>query len=84
MIATENIVESALANYNAVYENSKNIKNGEMISLRNYIDESEWKEFRKSAKDTVQSSMKTNVIETRSIADMVARVKKYMELTGHG
>lgn len=79
VIATENIVESALANYNAVYENSKNIKNGEMISLRNYIDESEWKEFRKSAKDTVQSSMKTNVIETRSIADMVARVKKYMD-----
>ena len=50
-----------------------------MISLRNYIDESEWKEFMKSAKDTVQSSMKTNVIETRSIADMVARVKKYMD-----
>jgi hypothetical protein len=78
VIATEKIVESALANYNAVYENSKNIKNGEMISLRNYIDESEWKEFRKSAKDTVKSSMKTNVVETRSIADMAARVKKCM------
>lgn len=82
VIATEKIVESALANYNAVYENSKNIKNGEMIALSNYIDESEWKEFKKCAKETLKNKKdadKANVIETRSTSDMAARVKKYMD-----
>eukprot|EP00798_Chlamydomonas_sp_ICE-L_P017529 gene17529-23849_t len=82
VIATEKIVEASLANYNAVYENSKKIKNGEMIALRNYIDESEWKEFKKCAKETLKNKKDAdyaNAIETRSTSDMAARVKKYMD-----
>lgn len=75
VIATKKIVESALANYNAVFENSKNIPNGEMICLRNYIEEKDWKGFQKSAKDTIKLLHSTEVVKN----DMAARVKKYMD-----
>ena len=76
VIATRKIVESALANYNAVYENSKNLKNGELIALRHYISDTEWKEFKSDAKDTVKASIDEVIIDEDT---MIAKMKKYMD-----
>ena len=85
IIATEKIVESALANYNAVYEKSKNIKNGELIALRHYITGDEWKEFKKRARITIKLMTKHNTItkengmDTRYEGVNINKLKSYMK-----
>jgi hypothetical protein len=82
VIATRKIVEAALANYNAVNENSKNIKNGAYINLRYYITGQDWKGYRSEAKDTIRTLIKKRKIFVTSRGDDVvdgvdiARIKQ--------
>ncbi len=76
VIATRKIVESALANYNAVNENSKNIKNGEYINLRYYISQEDWKGYRSDAKEAIKAFTGHTFENTKM--NLVDKLKKYM------
>jgi hypothetical protein len=82
VVATRKIVEAALANYNAVNENSKNIKNGQHISLRYYISAEDWKVFTSDAKDTIKSLIKKKTKDDKDTEERLQSMKKTYNKSG--
>lgn len=65
LIATQNIVQDALANEAAVKEKGEELKEGELVSLKSLLTKADWDRVIRNTKQSMICSLKDNIITRR-------------------